>query len=223
MTAHRQKPYRIHLIAEGKIQIDPFSYGDIALLQAQIYVAEKQGLSPKTLWLEANEFDKAGQYDEAIVNYKKFLELVPDDANALVAIGVMHKKADRLNEAIEWWGKALSNGLKHPLAGMVVKDIEEAKASMGATKSSSESQENRAGQLQVGMSYEEIVSILGQPTASMRGNEVLDVTQNVGAEVSNSLANMTGTKTFMQWDTPEGIYRLVIENNILVNIFMVPE
>ena len=39
-------------IAEGKIQIDSFSYGDLALHQAQLYVAEKQGFSPQNLCLK---------------------------------------------------------------------------------------------------------------------------------------------------------------------------
>lgn len=210
-------------IAEGKIQVDPMSYGDIALSQAQMYVAEKQDLSPKNLWLEASEFDKAGQYDKAIVNYKMYRELVPDDVYALLAIGNMHKNANQLIEAIDWWDQALANGLKHPHAGIVVKNIEEAKASLEVSTKSSESQENRAGQLHVGMPYDEIVNILGQPTASMGGNEVVDVTQNVGAEVPGPLANMMGSKTFMEWNTPEGIYKLVIENNKLANIFIVPD
>lgn len=73
------------------------------------------------------------------------------------------------------------------------------------------------------MSYEEIVNILGQPTASMGGNEVVNATQNARAEIPGSLVNMMGNKTFMEWDTPNGMYKLVIENNKLANIFMIPE
>ena len=153
--------------------------------------------------------------------------MVPDDVYALLAIGNMHKNGDQLSEAISWWEKALANGLKYPHAGIIVKDIEEAKVSLDiSTKSQSsqsEPQKNLPGQMQVGMSYEEIVNILGQPTASMGGNEVVNATQNARAEIPGSLVNMMGNKTFMEWDTPNGMYKLVIENNKLANIFMIPE
>lgn len=86
-----------------------------------------------------------------------------------------------------------------------------------------EEEEHLAEQLEVGMSLDEIVDILGPPTVSMGGGEVVNMTQNVGASGSGSLVNMMGGKTFTEWDKPEGIYKLVIENNRLARIFSVPD
>ena len=84
-------------------------------------------------------------------------------------------------------------------------------------------QKHLAEQLQVGMSLDEIVHILGPHTASIGGGEVVSKAQNIGAIIQGSLINMMSGKTFMKWDRPEGIYELVIENNRLASIFTVPD
>jgi hypothetical protein len=84
-------------------------------------------------------------------------------------------------------------------------------------------QKHLAEQLQVGMSLDEIVRILGPSTASIGGGEVVSMTQDIGATIPGALGNMMGCKTFMEWERPEGIYKLVIENNRLARIFTVPD
>ena len=80
-----------------------------------------------------------------------------------------------------------------------------------------------AEQLQVGMTLDEIVRILGPSTASIGGGEVVSMTQDIGATTPGSLGNMMVGKMFMEWDRPEGIYKLVIENDRLARIFTVPD
>lgn len=84
-------------------------------------------------------------------------------------------------------------------------------------------QKHLTEQLQVGMSLDEIVRILGPCTASIGGGEVVSMTQDIGATIPGALGNIMGGKTFMEWDRPEGIYKLVIENNRLARIFTVPD
>ena len=84
-------------------------------------------------------------------------------------------------------------------------------------------QENISDKLQMGMSLNEINRILGPSTASMGGDEVISITKHTGATMHGSPEKMMGGKTFMQWDRPEGTYKLVIENNKLARIFSKPE
>ncbi len=77
--------------------------------------------------------------------------------------------------------------------------------------------------LRVGMSLNEIINVLGPPTGSMGGSDVLNQAGNEGSNFSASIENMIGAKTFMNWDRPEGTYRLVIENGRLSQIYSAPE
>ena len=74
--------------------------------------------------------------------------------------------------------------------------------------------------LEVGMPLGKIVELLGPPSGSMGGADVVNKIRNMGASIS-PLA-MRG-KTFMEWDRPEGLYKLVIEDGILARIYSAPE
>ena len=79
------------------------------------------------------------------------------------------------------------------------------------------------GRLQVGMTLSEVKKVLGTPTSSMGGDQVVSMTQNAGVNVPPSIGGLMGGKTFAEWDRPEGRYKLVLENGKLSNIYSVPE
>ena len=81
------------------------------------------------------------------------------------------------------------------------------------------------GGLNVGMSLGRVTGLLGQPSSAMGGGDALNMARNMGAGISGSasaIAQMVG-KQFMEWERPEGRYRLVIVGNELNRIYSAPE
>jgi tetratricopeptide (TPR) repeat protein len=128
---NEQAGQALYDIAAGKITVYSTSFGDVALKEAQEYVAETKGSSPKTLLKEAFQFEQAKQFDKAIEKFKEYYSVVPDDLSVRIAIGVMYKELGEFTEAIKWWEEALANGLQWPDSDFVRKDIEKAKAALG--------------------------------------------------------------------------------------------
>jgi hypothetical protein len=77
----------------------------------------------------------------------------------------------------------------------------------------------------VGMPLAEIIEILGPPSGSIGGTDVIRNTLKAGATIHSSTTamNMMTQKTFMEWNRPEGRYRLVIENGLLARVYSAPE
>jgi hypothetical protein len=85
---------------------------------------------------------------------------------------------------------------------------------------------DRISQLLVlGMPFQKIVEILGPPSGSIGGSDVIGKTLAAGATISSSATamNMMTQKTFVEWVRPEGRYKLVIENGKLSRIFSTPK
>ncbi len=82
----------------------------------------------------------------------------------------------------------------------------------------------RVGELlKVGMPLNKIIELLGPPSRSIGGTDVVSMTKNIGASISSSATGMMGGKIFMEWDRPEGLYKLVIEDGKLARIYSAPE
>lgn len=64
----------------------------------------------------ANHLHDSRFYDRAIAEYKKYLELKPDDPDALVDLGICFNDIGQTGEAAAWMQKALKVSPKHLLA-----------------------------------------------------------------------------------------------------------
>jgi len=173
---------------------------------------------PATIHVFTNPTHKLGSANQAIL--ASALVEFAQEGNEFAA-RALQKAAEGKIELIRPFGETAFN-----IATRFIQNETDIDDSIEGTKEkrshSQTSQENLAELLQVGMSLSEIIDILGPPTASMGGGQVVDITENIGDSISSSLRNMMSGKMFMEWDRPEGIYKLVIENNRLANIFTAP-
>lgn len=128
---NEQAGQALYDIAAGKITVYSTSFGNVALTEAQEYVAEKKGSSPKTLLKEAFQFEDAKQFHKAMDKFKEYFSIVPDDLSVRIDIGRMYKELGEFTEAIKWWEEVLTNGLQWPKSDFVKEDIEKAKAALG--------------------------------------------------------------------------------------------
>ena len=76
--------------------------------------------------------------------------------------------------------------------------------------------------LRVGMTYEEVVKLLGEPSGANPGTEMLETGPGgmVGAS-EQTRAQLSRTK-YCMWKRPEDRYLLTIENGKLVSIYEKP-
>jgi len=57
---------------------------------------------------QGNEFIQAGELEKAVDEYKKALEIEPENVDALTNLGVVYYNLGRLDEAIDQYSKALA-------------------------------------------------------------------------------------------------------------------
>ena len=67
--------------------------------------------------------------------------------------------------------------------------------------------------LKLGMSYNEVVRILGKPTTVTDGSKILGGSGKVIA--SRKSVDLINAKKFYSWERPEGIYRLTLTDGIV--------
>ena len=90
-----------------------------------------------------------------------------------------------------------------------------------STKTSSESEKLKKfpargpikDSLKLGMSYNEVLRILGKPTTVTDGSKILGGSGQVIA--SRKSVDLINAKKFYSWERPEGIYRLTFTNGIV--------
>src|ERR1039458_1786656 len=83
-------------------------------------------------------------------------------------------------------------------------------------KTQKQSSMNPASMLKVGMNYDEVVSILGQPTATNSGAEILGVKARIVA--SNQTRSQLSNTKYCVWRRPEGEYRLIFSFGCLARM-----
>jgi Flp pilus assembly protein TadD len=79
----------------------------IALAACGSTTPTERSSSAEDHFVQGNEFSQAGEFEKAVEEYKKVLELEPQDIDALSNLGVAYYNLAQLDEAIEQYSKAL--------------------------------------------------------------------------------------------------------------------
>jgi hypothetical protein len=82
--------------------------------------------------------------------------------------------------------------------------------------------ETTGDKLRVGMTYDEVVRLLGEPSGVNPGTEMLETgPRGVVVASEKTRAQLSSTK-YCMWKRPEGRYLLIIEDGKLVKIYEKP-
>jgi hypothetical protein len=145
-------------------------------------------------------------------------ELGPEEINPEVTRALTEKTITGVNVK-KITDRATLEAIVNSDAKYEIKD--EAKEKLGAMqKAIRKIREN----LKIGMSIKEVEKIFGDITAQISGEDVLDMVDNLGSTIDGSasgIQSMMG-KEYMQWDRPEGTYRLVFQGGRLEKFYSFP-
>ncbi len=107
------------LLAEAKRLNEEKKYEEVIKLLSDEHLQRYDSTDLRNEKAEAyywigSKNDDSENYENAIINYSKSLELNPDDIDTLNAIGVTHHKTKKYDKSIEYYNKIINNNHDAP-------------------------------------------------------------------------------------------------------------